>query len=1311
MTSGQETLIYVEENDKAEASAQAKGFAKNSVRNRAYINTLGVELGLKYLASEGINVSNLHNLHSVHKFLEEFDIADIILPNVHIDVRVVFSDKYIFVPKSHFEYGLTPDIYLVFQLSEDQSYVKALGFFKPELINKKDANNDYYFIQKEKLTPVINLKAFIESASNNTTQILDEETVYMSESYFISMVDNDLHDEDKKNLIGALLKSDSLRDRLIEFSNFEILSYKAANDDDLQKTITETSARTPMILTDGDDLPEESADLQNSPENLSQPVDEFEMFDNSHDEFDAMDSTAAPEELPPVIDEENLTPEVSDTTDSTAATEEEIFPEIAEESTNITDNLESHDFSDGEEVSLDEILMPATEDTLQPESETEITEDLIFTEEPAEENTTSENDIEFIDNSQNEPDEAENAMLGYTTPPEYDDSSQELINFDDIDVSVPENIENFRHDDYSANDAVAFDVLEPVSLEVDFDNQDNSNEGNFITALSSEDETSMEKMTMPELKTDIVDEQLTAIGALDTIGLETSEPQEDTTDSDINMTLLDDTPTETAQTEENQLNLDIESLPTTDNMETFDNFNLEENLQPMEESDALLPAGNSEENSINNLEEMSIDNLETSIDNLEELSSTENTVDENPETAVLEPIETGSIDTEDFIPQTETEPVPEIDDLSLTPENLTELGDTQEQGDLENINLDNLQPLDNIDNLDLEQDLSLPAGDDLIPEETLSTEPENLSFDDVLPELNENITLDEPETSAAQDTQGLEPADEVQEDLLHFTEEPLNAQPENTESIVETHEDLLNFAPEESLNLQTDEPETLTGTNEDLLNFAPEATLHLEEDAPQTISDTQDDLLNFAPEESSTLQTENEETPADTIDNLFSFAPEETINAQPDNQEVPEEFKPDELLSFAPEEPENITETPTASEQPSETLSFADDISMNIDSVTENTQKNDASELLSFSDMDEEPSKTNESEDLPFTLIEDNADAPKPMDMEDATLSFDTPVTGIGSAAKNEPKQAPDDIPAELDSKNILAEIDTLLGNGLPDDDDDDNDNDNDDDTKDTIENLDMEAMPEVNQESDSDITDQELTPEETIYMQTMAKEKGKKGMILLLVVVAALLGVFTLTTFIKNGKSTETSDLQPVPEGEIIDTLGNGDMQPPAPETTTPAVKIPETLPAPADEKIAQTPPPAAPGVKKVEPAATASNTVVKGHFYPEIKKITFEIPDYLSYSEGIRKYLQTVGRSVKLSASSDLLLTTDYSSTDRVKVALTLSPSGDVKKADMAISSGSAQIDQIVLQSVKNTLNIVKPPADEVKGDEFNLAIIMSF
>lgn len=96
----QNTLIYIEENDKVEASLAAKGFADEEVKNRAYINALGAELALKYLTSENISINNIHNLHSVKKILEETDISDIMLPNIHIDVRVVFDENFIFIPKS-----------------------------------------------------------------------------------------------------------------------------------------------------------------------------------------------------------------------------------------------------------------------------------------------------------------------------------------------------------------------------------------------------------------------------------------------------------------------------------------------------------------------------------------------------------------------------------------------------------------------------------------------------------------------------------------------------------------------------------------------------------------------------------------------------------------------------------------------------------------------------------------------------------------------------------------------------------------------------------------------------------------------------------------------------------------------------------------------------------------------------------------------------------------------------------------------------------------------------------------------------------
>ena len=135
---GQETLIYIDENDKKEAGINAKHFAKDDVKNRAYYNTLGAQLIKKFLTSENVDATNTYNIHSIKKILEEFDIADVMLGNIHIDVRIVFNENFIFVPKSHFKYEILPDIYLVLLMSNDKKYVKFLGFFEPKLINKNN---------------------------------------------------------------------------------------------------------------------------------------------------------------------------------------------------------------------------------------------------------------------------------------------------------------------------------------------------------------------------------------------------------------------------------------------------------------------------------------------------------------------------------------------------------------------------------------------------------------------------------------------------------------------------------------------------------------------------------------------------------------------------------------------------------------------------------------------------------------------------------------------------------------------------------------------------------------------------------------------------------------------------------------------------------------------------------------------------------------------------------------------------------------------------------------------------------------------
>ncbi len=249
----QETLIYVEQEDKSQASAAARGFAQKNIQNRAYINTLGARLAMKYLASEDINISNIYNIHSIKKILEEIDISDVMLPNIHIDVRVVFDEDVIFIPKSHFEYNLVPDIYLVFHLAKDISHVKFLGFFEPKLINKNNANNEYYFIEKEKLSPAVDLKKYVENFNGSHQENVSEDDLLNSERIIIAMSDNDITESDKKYLIQQLTKSAELRDKFIEYENFETLSYQAMTDPMIERK-TSAAQQDSLSLEDISDL-------------------------------------------------------------------------------------------------------------------------------------------------------------------------------------------------------------------------------------------------------------------------------------------------------------------------------------------------------------------------------------------------------------------------------------------------------------------------------------------------------------------------------------------------------------------------------------------------------------------------------------------------------------------------------------------------------------------------------------------------------------------------------------------------------------------------------------------------------------------------------------------------------------------------------------------------------------------------------------------------------------------------------------------------------------------------------------------------
>lgn len=743
MGTEQETLIYIEDQDKLDASVAANAFAHKDVKNRAYINTLGAELALKYLASEDIDVSNIYNIHSIKKILEEMDISDIMLPNIHIDVRVVFDENVIFVPKSHFEYNLVPDIYLVFYLAKDLSHVKFLGFFDPKLINKNNANDKYYFIEKEKLSSAKDLKKYIETHQSTTNETLSEEDYSNSERIIVAMSDNDISEDDKKYLINQLTKSAELRDKFIEYENFETLSYKAMTDSEIKKPeikdITETTPVDTNITEISDIVTEEEpTDVS---ENLE--IDDIELEpiapieDIALDEDFNTDTTdvANTTEAPKNIDEKS-----SNATDiagtaiagaaagaiagaaagtaaiaageiaGLASTAAEVGA-IAETGMNITDkglDIAKDLISEKseEKISLENVEAPGIEDTALPQ------EDI----------TTNSISLDEVDTS---------AIDNISLPEENIETEQ--ISLDNVEIPEPTAGEDFINqiDNKISFDDVETDVTENTTEPLNIDEEKIS--------LNEVDTTSIEPLENLNDQVDI-NENSISLDDVNISDVETLNPKDDFQEETIS---FDNVDIDTTNIPEENLNIDTNATETT----SFDNVPQAE-VEELDTSDFMDDVVSLDDMDLN-LEETGLNETTELTNNVEPLDISETVEPENS--------------TENSEPVTETE--------------------ENKEGFGKNL-LENLTP-ENLDNISIE-DLGLD--DKNLPE----TNAEDISSNDLLSQiddiLNSSVTSDTPvEVPQTETTDTNASLDEIP-DITDLANTPVTSGETNTEEPTITEE-------------------------------------------------------------------------------------------------------------------------------------------------------------------------------------------------------------------------------------------------------------------------------------------------------------------------------------------------------------------------------------------------------------------------------------------------------------------------------------------------------------------------------------------
>lgn len=515
-----------------ESQNSVRTIADNLLKTKAYYNALAANAVMQYLKDKGLLRGEIVNMHSSSKMLVDFEIADIQLPNLYIDVRAVFDENEIFIPKKHFENKLVPDIYLIMKLDDDLTNGTLLGFVEPAKINKQNQNDEYYFVNKSILTPPSKLTELINSFALKQQYVISESAELAIEKLIMLYMDHDIDDTKLEKLIDYLKNSVIAREKLIEFENFERLSYMALQEfknldvenNDFSKYIRTLVATDEFAQFDdkSDDLSELFGDETSQPKGLfvddsvepvplEEPVveetpseEDLPLTKAVHDEIVSEEKTEPVEEEIEAevfddieeltVPEENSAEVIEDTLEEAAA---DSLPEA--ENTSVLDEFDAFDAGDEFDIP-DELLAeeePAAVDETsevaqEPEFAPDTGESLPVVEEaelPAED--VHDEGEEILDENK-EPVEETLEPEALTVEPAVEEENIELsaIDVESVSSIEEENIElpvvEIEPEMTIEEESVTEDIVEPDETVIT-DEDINQNSENLTEALNSED--------------------------------------------------------------------------------------------------------------------------------------------------------------------------------------------------------------------------------------------------------------------------------------------------------------------------------------------------------------------------------------------------------------------------------------------------------------------------------------------------------------------------------------------------------------------------------------------------------------------------------------------------------------------------------------------------------------------------------------------------------------------------------------------------------------------------------------------------------
>ncbi|OGI21634.1 MAG: hypothetical protein A2287_08735 [Candidatus Melainabacteria bacterium RIFOXYA12_FULL_32_12] len=134
-----------------------------------------------------------------------------------------------------------------------------------------------------------------------------------------------------------------------------------------------------------------------------------------------------------------------------------------------------------------------------------------------------------------------------------------------------------------------------------------------------------------------------------------------------------------------------------------------------------------------------------------------------------------------------------------------------------------------------------------------------------------------------------------------------------------------------------------------------------------------------------------------------------------------------------------------------------------------------------------------------------------------------------------------------------------------------------------------------------------------------------------------------------------------------------------------------------------------------QVQPTTRNINDILANAFVSQgqqvkISNISWEIGLSLANDPILKNYLMVTGQIMKMALSRELLSATESITNNQIKVQVVMDLQGIVQESKIQTSSGSRQVDEIVLQTIKETFNYTKLPTIQTNKRKISAGIIIN-